>query len=81
MKKSLAQTVWECKYHVVWVLKNRRKVIYAQLKSDIVNFLRKLCEYKGVAVIKGGACSDHIHICLSVPPQIFCIYDSGIPEK
>jgi putative transposase len=69
MKKSLAHTVWECKYHVVWVPKNRRKVIYGQLKRDIVNILRKLCEYKGVGVIEGSACSDHIHICLSVPPK------------
>jgi putative transposase len=69
MKKSLAHTVWECKYHIVWVPKNRRKVIYGKLKKEIGQILRKLCEYKGVGVIEGTACIDHIHICLSIPPK------------
>ena len=69
MKKSLAHTVWECKYHIVWVPKNRRKIIYGKLKRDIGKILRKLCEYKGVNIIAGNACKDHIHICLSIPPK------------
>ncbi len=70
MKKSLAHTVWECKYHIVWAPKNRRKVIYGNLKRDIGKILRKLCEYKGIDVIEGNACADHIHVCLSVPPKV-----------
>ena len=69
MKKSLAHTVWECKFHVVWVPKNRRKVIYGKLRRDIGSILRKLCEYKGVEIIEGTACTDHIHMCLSIPPK------------
>jgi putative transposase len=69
MKKTLSHTVWECKYHIVWVPKNRRKVIYGRLKKEIGQILRKLCEYKGVEVIEGTACRDHIHICLSIPPK------------
>ena len=69
MKDSLSHTVWECKYHVVWVPKNRRKVIYGQLRREVVTVLRKLCEYKGVALLEGKACIDHIHLCISVPPK------------
>ena len=69
MKKSLAHTVWECKYHIVWVPKNRRRVIYGNLKKEIGQILRKLCEYKGVDVVEGNACADHLHICLSIPPK------------
>jgi putative transposase len=58
MKRSLAHTVWECKYHIVWVPKNRRKVICGKLKREIGNIVRKLCEYKGVAVIEGTACPE-----------------------
>ena len=69
MKKSLSHTVWECKYHVVWVPKNRRKIIYGQLRNELKTILRKLCEYKGVEVIEGKMCLDHIHMCLSIPPK------------
>jgi putative transposase len=69
MQKKLAHTTWECKYHIVFVPKNRRKVIYGKLRRDIGYILRKLCEYKQVEVIEGTACADHIHICLSIPPK------------
>ncbi|MFC1895125.1 IS200/IS605 family transposase [Thermodesulfobacteriota bacterium] len=69
MKKSLAHTVWECKYHIIWVPKNRRKVVYGKLKKDIGQVLRRLCEYKQIEVIEGTACADHIHIFVSMPPK------------
>jgi putative transposase len=69
MNKSLAHTVWECKYHIVWIPKKRRKVIFGRLRKEIGVILRRLCEYKGVEVIEGKACVDHIHICVSIPPK------------
>ena len=66
---KLAHTVWECKYHVVWIPKCRRKVIYGKLRMEIGRILRKLCEYKGVEIVEAQACSDHIHMCLSIPPK------------
>ena len=69
MKDSLSHTVWECKYHVVWVPKRRRKVIYGQLRKDVGQIVRKLCEYKGVELLEGKACGDHIHLCLSIRPK------------
>ncbi len=69
MKKTLAHTTWDCKYHIVWVPKNRRKVIYGNLRKDITKILRRLCEYKQIEVVEGTACADHLHICLSIPPK------------
>ena len=69
MKESLAHTVHECKYHVVFVPKLRRKVIYGRLRQDVGPILRRLCEYKGVGILEGKACIDHIHLCLSIPPK------------
>jgi putative transposase len=69
MKKSLAHSVWECKYHIVWVPKNRRQIIYGKSRKEIGAILRRLCQYKGVDVIEGNACIDHIHVCLSIPPK------------
>ena len=65
MKKNLSHTVWECK----WVLKKRRKVVYGKLKEEIGIVLRRLSEYKGVDMLEGKACIDHIHVCLSIPPK------------
>lgn len=67
VKDSLSHTVWECKYHVVWVPKNRRKVIYGDLRREVGIILRKLCEYKGVKILERKACIDRIHLCILVP--------------
>ena len=69
MKNTLSHTVWECKYHVVWVPKRRRRVIYGRLRQEVVRILRRLCEYKGIEIVEGKACLDHIHLCLSIPPK------------
>ena len=69
MKNTLSHTVWECKYHIVWVPKKRRRVIYGRLRQEIVRILRRLCEYKGIEIVEGKACLDHIHLCLSIPPK------------
>ena len=60
-------TKYRCEYHIVFVPKYRRKEIYGQLKRDIGEILRKLCEQKGVEIIEAEACPDHIHMLVSVP--------------
>lgn len=55
MKKSLSHTVWECKYRVVWVLKERCKIVYGKLRKEIGEIVRSLSEYKEVEVIEGKA--------------------------
>ena len=66
---KLSHTVWECKYHIVWIPKCRRKIIYGKLRLEIGRILRKLCEYKRVEIVEAKACADHIHMCLSIPPK------------
>ena len=67
--ESLAHTRWNCKYHIVFAPKYRRQIIYGQIKADIGNIIRKLCEYKGVEIIEAEACPDHIHMLVSIPPK------------
>ncbi len=68
--KSLADTRWNCKYHLVFTPKYRRKVIYGQLKRDIGKILRKLCEMKEVEIIEAHAMPDHIHMLVRIPPKL-----------
>ena len=68
-KSSIAHTVWNCKYHIVFAPKYRRQVIYGKIKADIGIMLRKLCEYKQVEIIEAEACKDHIHMLVSIPPK------------
>ena len=67
---SLAHTKWNCKYHIVFAPKYRRRIIYGKIKTDIGIILRKLCERKGVEIIDANACSDHIHMLVSIPPKL-----------
>ena len=66
---SLAHTKWECKYHIVFAPKYRRQIIYGNIKADIGQMLRKLCDYKGIEIIEAEACKDHIHMLISIPPK------------
>ena len=66
---SLAHTKWMCKYHIVLAPKYRRKVIYNQIRKDIGEILRKLCEYKGVEIIEGHLMPDHARMLVAIPPK------------
>ena len=68
--KSLAHTKWNCKYHIVFAPKYRRKIIYGQLKRDIANILSMLCKRKGVKIVEAEVCPDHIHMLVEIPPSI-----------
>ena len=67
---SLAHTKWNCKYHIVFAPKYRRKIIYGQLKRDIANILSMLCKRKGVKIVEAEVCPDHIHMLEEIPPSI-----------
>ena len=67
---SLAHTRWECKYHIVFAPKFRRKVAYGQLKQDIANILSMLCKRKGVNIVEAEICPDHVHMLVEIPPSI-----------
>ena len=67
---SLSHTRWNCKYHIVFIPKYRRKEIYGKLRSDIGKILRTLCEYKEVKIIEAHAMKDHIHMLVMIPPKL-----------
>ena len=68
--RSSSHSKYRCQYHIVLALKYRRKEIYGQLRKDIGEILRKLCEQKDVVIIEAEACPDHIHMLVSIPPHI-----------
>ena len=68
--KHTAHSSYRCQYHIVFAPKFRRKEIYGQLKRDIGEIIRKLCDQKGVEIIEAEACPDHIHLLVSIPPYI-----------
>ena len=65
-----SHTKWLCKYHIVFTPKYRRKAIYGELRKDIGQILRALCEHKGVELIEGHLMPDHVHMLVSIPPRI-----------
>ena len=67
--RSLAHVKWECKYHVVWVPKYRKKILFGKVRRRVGEIIRELCRQKEIELIEGHAMSDHIHICISVPPK------------
>ena len=67
--KSLAHTQWNCKYHIVFAPKYRRKVFYGSKRLEIGQILRQLCEWKGVTIIEAEVCPDHIHMLVEIPPK------------
>ena len=66
---SLSHTTWECKYHLVFAPKYRRKIIYGNLRREIGAILRELCERKGIEIIEAECCPDHIHMLVRIPPK------------
>ena len=67
--ETLKHTTWECKYHVVFIPKYRRKTLYVQLRRDLGRVVRDLAEQKECKVEEGHLMADHVHMLLSVPPK------------
>lgn len=67
---SLTHTKWNCKYHVVFAPKYRRKVFYEEKRLEIGAILRELCRWKGVEIVEAEVCPDHIHMLLEIPPKM-----------
>lgn len=67
---SLSHTKWNCIYHIVFIPKYRRKVMYGQLREDIRGVIKKLCEFKKVEIVEGSVSLDHIHLCVKIPPKM-----------
>ena len=68
--QSLAHTKLNCKYHIVFTPKYRRKVFFGQKRFEIGGIIRELCRWKGVELLSAEACPDHIHILVAIPPKM-----------
>ncbi len=66
---SLSHAVWECKYHIVWIPKYRKKTLYGQLRRCLGEVFRKLAKQKESEIVEGHLMLDHVHMLISVPPK------------
>lgn len=67
--QSLSHTKWDCKYHVVYIPKRRKKLLYGRLRRELVAVFRELSGQKGCQIVEGHLMRDHVHMCLSIPPK------------
>ena len=75
--KSLSHVRWDCKYHVVFIPKYRKRVMYGKLRTKIGEIMQNLCRQKGLELLEGHAMADHIHLCLSIPPKYSVVHSIG----
>ena len=75
--ETLSHVRWECKYHIVWIPKYRRKKLYGEVRRRFGDITRDLCKQKGIELIEGNAMSDHVHLCLGIPPKYSISYVVG----
>ncbi len=66
---SLSHTVWDCKYHIVWIPKCRRKVLYGKLRKYLGEVFHELARQRECKIIEGHLCTDHVHMCIEIPPK------------
>jgi len=67
--QNLSHTVWDCKYHVVWIPKYRKKVLFGDLRKDLGGIIRELAVQKESNILEGHLMRDHIHMLVSIPPK------------
>ncbi len=67
--QSLSHSVWDCKYHIVWIPKCRRKVLYGQIRQNLGKVIRELARQRESLVLEGHLCADHVHLYVAIPPK------------
>ncbi len=67
--QSLSHSKWNCKYHVIFVPKNRKKVLYGQIRKELVKILHELAKQKESKITEGSLSPDHVHMCIEIPPK------------
>ena len=68
--QSLSHVRWKCQYHIVFISKYRKKVLYGKLRNDVRESIKILCRYKDVQIIDGAVCEDHIHLSVAIHPKL-----------
>ena len=66
----LAHTKYNCTYHIVFIPKYRRKVMYGEIGKEVGEILSIVCKITGIHLIKGGICPNHVHLYVSIPPKM-----------
>ncbi len=67
--QSLNHTKWECKYHIIFIPKCRRKVLYGKIRQEIRHILRDLASQRESEILEGHLCDDHVHMLIRIPPK------------
>jgi len=67
--QSLCHSVWDCKYHIVWIPKCRRKVLYGRIRQHLGEVIRELARQRESLILEGHLCSDHVHVYIAIPPK------------
>ena len=68
--QSSAHSQWDCKYHIVFIPKRRRKVIYGKIRERLKDIFHDLALQKGCKIVEGYLVNDHVHMCISIPPKL-----------
>ena len=69
MVGSISAATLNCKYHVVFAPKYRRKIFYGEKRVEIGSIIRQLCKWKGVNILEAEVCPDHVHMLIEIPPK------------
>lgn len=75
--QSLAHTKWDCKYHVVFILKRRKKAIFGAIRKHLGEVLHELARQRECRIVEGHLMPDHVHMCISIPPKHSVSYVVG----
>jgi putative transposase len=67
--QSLAHSRWECKYHVVFIPKDRRKALYGEIRASLGGIFHELARQQECRIVEGHLLADHVHICIEIPPK------------
>ena len=67
---SMAHTKWACTYHIVFISKYRRKVLYGEVRQKLLVIMKRLCRNKGIEIIEGAMCIDHVHMSVRIPAKL-----------
>lgn len=68
--RSLSHTKWKCQYHIVFIPKYRKRILYEQLRNDVREILSTLCKYKDAEIIAGAVCIDHVHLSVATSSKL-----------
>ena len=74
---SLSHVRWDCKYHVVIIPKYRKRRLYGKFKLHVIDIMKDLFRQRGIELLEGNLKSDHVHMCLSIPPKFSVAFVIG----